>query len=65
MEGKENRRNDLKPCPFCGAAAFVWRTKYDVYIECSKYDTTCHRIMITGPDEETAARRWNRREDKA
>lgn len=51
----------LLPCPFCGAEAFVWRTKYDVYIECGKYHADTHRVMVSGKTEDEAAERWNDR----
>lgn len=52
---------ELKPCPFCGSDAFVWRTNYDTYIECSKYHVETHRIMVSGKTDKEAAERWNRR----
>lgn len=51
----------LKPCPFCGSDALVWRTNYDTYIECSKYHVDIHRIMVSGKTDKEAAERWNRR----
>ena len=51
----------LKPCPFCGAPAFLWRTFQQVTIECSKYHTDTHRIMVSGDTDDEAVERWNRR----
>ena len=55
----------LKACPFCGAEAFVWRTKYDTYIECSRYHTDTHRVMVRAATDKEAAELWNRRAEDA
>lgn len=52
---------NLQPCPFCGAPAFTWRTKWDIYIECSKYHADKHRVMVSGKTEKEAEKRWNER----
>lgn len=57
MESKYN----LKPCPFCGAPAHMWKTNYCVYIECKEYNAADHQIEVSGRTEEEAAEAWNRR----
>lgn len=52
---------ELKPCPFCGAKAFKWNTKYDCYVECAAYDASSHRVMVSASTEEKAVRLWNQR----
>jgi Lar family restriction alleviation protein len=55
---------DLKKCPFCGADAKIWRTNYQVYIECSKSDCDRHDrhlIQVSASTEEEAIKAWNTR----
>ena len=52
----------LKRCPFCGAAAFMWRTNRGTIIECSLYDSAQHRVMVSGANDIKAAEQWNRRD---
>lgn len=54
-------KNNLKPCPFCGAPAHMWKTNYSTFIECSKYNAANHQIEVSGRTEEEAAEAWNRR----
>lgn len=54
----------LKPCPFCGGKADVWRTNYHVYIQCENFcmdDRFEHLVQVSGDTEEQALEAWNRR----
>lgn len=56
----------LKPCPFCGAPAFMWRTNHYVYIQCSKFNALefsgkFHMIEVAGKTENEAIEKWNTR----
>lgn len=53
----------LKPCPFCGAEAHIWRTNYATYIECHSYDPVFHQVQIRGHSEEDSIMKWNRRSE--
>ena len=52
----------LKPCPFCGAEAHLWRTNSATYIECSKYNPRRHQVAMVGNTDEAAVEKWNKRE---
>ena len=54
---------ELKPCPFCGAEAHLWRTNYATYIECHNYDPVFHQVQIRGHSEEDSIKKWNERID--
>ena len=51
----------LKPCPFCGSSARVWRTTYHTFIECGKYHPLNHCVQIAANPDEEAFDLWNRR----
>ena len=51
----------LKPCPFCGKPAHLWRTNISTYIECSEYSPRRHQVCIIGKTDEAAAKKWNER----
>ena len=53
----------LKPCPFCGAEAFMWRTNHRVFIQCSEYNANSHLVEVRATSEEEAVELWNRRID--
>lgn len=56
---------ELKPCPFCGGKANIWRTNYHVYIDCENFnvsDPDGHLVQVSANTEEEAVKRWNRRE---
>lgn len=57
--------NELKPCPFCGGEAFVWRTNHRTYVQCENYVMTTHRIEVSGITDKEAFELWNRRADNA
>jgi len=49
----------LDPCPFCGSVGAYYDGADG--IECDK----CGAAMRPGPDDETTAKRWNRRVQSA
>lgn len=52
---------NLKPCPFCGAEAFMWTWTHGTAIECSNYHVDRHRVQIEARTEREAVERWNQR----
>lgn len=53
---------EIKPCPFCGGEAVVWRFGYrHVVIECANYNVDSHRVYMQGEDEDEVIASWNRR----
>lgn len=53
--------SDLKPCPFCGADAYMWSWNYGTAIQCSKFDPDAHLIQVRGMTSTEAIERWNTR----
>ena len=53
--------NELKPCPFCGGEAFVWRTSHRTWIECENYNVDTHRVAFSSTYEKEVIEAWNRR----
>lgn len=52
----------LKPCPFCGAKAMVWRTNHATYIQCERFNgVNGHLVQLKGRTDEEAKRIWNYR----
>ena len=54
----------LKPCPLCGAEAFVWQTNSQAWVQCSECDCGTHKrhlIQISADTEEQAIEIWNTR----
>ena len=63
VDGMSSNYN-LKPCPFCGGKAEMWRNYYTVTIQCENYKAvsdTQHCVQIAYPTEEEAVRLWNER----
>lgn len=50
----------LKPCPFCGAKAFIWHTYRTTYIECERFSPE-HEVMIRADTDKEAFEIWNTR----
>lgn len=53
--------SDLKPCPFCGAEAYMWSWNYGTAIQCSKFNNDTHLIQVRGKTEKEAVEQWNMR----
>ena len=53
--------SDLKPCPFCGAEAYMWSWNYGTAIQCSKFNSNTHLIQVRGKTSTEAIERWNAR----
>jgi len=53
--------DNLKPCPFCGAEAYMWSWNYGVGIQCSKFRFDIHLIEVRGQTIEEAIEKWNSR----
>lgn len=53
----------LKPCPFCGAPAHLWKWGMGAHtvIECTNYDVDIHRVSMQGDTEAEVVEAWNRR----
>lgn len=54
-------KGELKPCPFCGNKALVWRTDHRTYIECCNYSTLTHQVCVSAETDKEAIEAWNRR----
>lgn len=53
--------SELKPCPFCGAKAFVWRTSNMTYVQCEEYVSSTHKVEVSAQSDKEAFRLWNQR----
>ena len=54
----------LKPCPFCGAKAFMWKTNRHTYIQCDRFtasDTAGHLVQVSERTEKDTIEAWNMR----
>ena len=55
---------ELKPCPFCGAEARMWKWSGGVRVDCSLWSDNfadVHYVGVSGRTEEEAAEKWNER----
>ena len=60
---------ELKPCPFCGAAASAWEWNGGARVDCSKwradaYSVYTHYVGIGARTMEEAIELWNRRAEQ-
>ena len=60
MKGKAS---NLKPCPFCGADAYIWSWNYGTAIQCSKFNAKSHLIQVIGKTNAEAIEKWNTRQE--
>lgn len=51
--------SELKPCPFCGASAKLWRWNGGTRIDCSEWDSKKHLVGVYGKTDEEAVENWN------
>lgn len=52
----------IKPCPFCGGKAVLWRHGLNALsIECVNYNNDFHRVYMMGTNEARLVAAWNRR----
>ena len=54
----------LKPCPFCGGEAIMFRPRNRTFIQCENYKIGVHDVLITAPTQEKAVKAWNTRTPK-
>ena len=54
-------KTELKPCPFCGSAAYAWSWNYGTAIQCSMFNNKSHLIQVRAETREKAAELWNGR----
>ncbi len=63
-----NKEVELKPCPFCGAEAFVWHTNHETLIQCSELNAATvgkeHLVRISRRTDKEAVKAWNERGKK-
>ena len=55
---------ELKPCPFCGAEAHLWKWNDGCRVDCSRWrskDDDVHFVGIGARTEKEAIERWNTR----
>ena len=55
------RVEGLKPCPFCGAPASMWKWNGGTRIDCGRFQATKHIVGIEGRTDDEAMRLWNTR----
>lgn len=67
MVAAKTQPENLKPCPFCGGKAHVWRTNYHVFIECENWCANekngLHMIQISADTMQEAVKIWNERKE--
>lgn len=62
MTIEEQDEKELLPCPFCGAAAFIWQMHTGSKVSCSKDCVTMpSRFDMGFTSREIAIKFWNRR----
>lgn len=58
---KEQKTNELKPCPFCGGKAVLEKMGWPHHVYCSKCGAKITSVRHDEDGEQEAIAKWNRR----
>ena len=56
---KKNNNEIIKPCPVCGAKAFIWHWTDGTAVQCDKYNRYDHNVRVIANTREEAIKLWN------
>lgn len=57
----KNANEILKPCPICGAKAYIWNWTDGAAVQCDDYNPYKHNVKVVADTREQAAKLWNDR----